>query len=487
MTHLVIRNVVHYYALPINPAITMKRLLLSLLALCALTVLTVQAQESFSEDVDRLIDYHQGLVALENVTLFDGTGAAALTDQTVIINAGTIQEVGSSSTLNVPEGAIRVDLKGHTVTPGLVGLHNHTFYTTSQRNIQLNYSAPMLYLASGVTTIRTTGSVAPYSEINLRASIESGEAAGPDMFITGPYLRGDEAWLQGPEDAARVTSYWGEEGVDWMKVYTQVTRDELSAVVEAAHANGVKVTGHLCSISHTEAVELGIDSIEHTLMTNTDYVKDKEPDKCPTGPWRAEYVSLDFDSDEVQHTFTTMIDKGIGRTTTPAVYEMYVQGRPMADERSLAAMSAETREEYVKSYERFSVSGTPVDQWEKSLAYDLAFYRAGGLLAAGVDPTGFGGALPGYGDQRNYQLLLEAGFTPAEAVQIATLNGAKILGIDAATGSIEEGKRADLVAFEGDLTSDDTTITRARLVFKNGVGFNSGRMEEAVSGQIGVR
>lgn len=89
----------------------MKRLLLSLLALCALTVLTVQAQESFSEDVDRLIDYHQGLVALENVTLFDGTGAAALTDQTVIINAGTIQEVGSSSTLNVPEGAIRVDLK----------------------------------------------------------------------------------------------------------------------------------------------------------------------------------------------------------------------------------------------------------------------------------------------------------------------------------------------------------------------------------------
>lgn len=458
-----------------------------LIALAAFTTLSVQAQDSFSDSVDRLIDYHRGLVALENVTVFDGTGAEAKTDQTIIINGGTIQTVGSSSEVNVPEGAIRVDLKGHTVTPGMVGLHNHTFYTTSQRNIQLSYSAPMLYLASGVTTIRTTGSVAPYNEIQMRSDIQDGSLAGPHMFITGPYLRGDEAWLQGPEDAARVTAYWGEEGVDWMKVYTQVTRDELAAVVKAAHEKGVKVTGHLCSISHTEAVELGIDSIEHTLMTNTDYVKDKEPDKCPTGPWRAEYVDLDFDSDEVQHTFRTMIEKGIGRTTTPAVYEMYVQGRPMADERSLAAMSPETREEYIKSYERFSVSGTPTDQWDKSLAYDLAFYRAGGLLAAGVDPTGYGGALPGYGDQRNYQLLLEAGFTPAEAVQIATLNGAKILGIDSETGSIEAGKRADLVVFEGDLTSDDTTITRARLVFKDGVGFNSGRMEEAVSGQVGVR
>jgi len=345
----------------------------------------------------------------------------------------------------------------------------------------------MLYLASGVTTIRTTGSVAPYDEIELRASIENGKAAGPNMFITGPYLRGDEAWLEGPEDASRVTAYWGEEGVDWMKVYTQVTRDELKAVVAAAHANGVKVTGHLCSISHTEAVELGIDSIEHNLMTNTDYVPNKEPDKCPTGPWRAEYVNLDFDSEEVQHTFKTMIDNGIGRTTTPAVYEMYVQGRPQADERSLAAMSEETRNEYLKSYERFSTGGTPVDQWKKSLAYDLAFHRAGGLLAAGVDPTGYGGALPGYGDQRNYQLLLEAGFTPAETVRIMSLNGATILGIDAETGSIEEGKRADLVVFEGDLTSDDTTITRATLVFKDGVGFNSPRMVDAVEGTVGVR
>ncbi len=178
-------------------------------------------------------------MALENVTVFDGTGSEAKSDQTIIINGGTIQTVGASSEVNVPEGATRVDLKGHTVTPGLVGLHNHTFYTTSQRNIQLNYSAPMLYLASGVTTIRTTGSVAPYDEIELRAAIQDGEQAGPHMFITGPYLRGNEAWL-GPEDAARVTSYWAEEGVDWMKVYTQVTRAELAAVVEAAHEKGVR-------------------------------------------------------------------------------------------------------------------------------------------------------------------------------------------------------------------------------------------------------
>jgi len=463
----------------------MKRLFSFFLAafLCGSAI----AQDTFSDDVDQFIDYQRGLIALENVTIFDGTGSAAQTDQTILLDGGVIQRVGSSSEVNVPEGATRVDLKGHTVTPGFVGLHNHTFYSTSQRSVQLNYSAPMLYLASGVTTIRTTGSVAPYDEIELRASIESGVAAGPNMFITGPYLRGDEAWLEGPEDASRVTGYWSEEGVDWMKVYTQVTREELKAVIEAAHAKGVKVTGHLCSISHTEAVELGIDSIEHNLMTNTDYVPNKEPDKCPTGPWRAEYVNLDFDSDEVQHTFRTMIENGIGRTTTPAVYEMYVQGRPRADDRSLAAMSEETKAEYLATQERFATQGTPDDQWKKSLAYDLAFHRAGGILAAGVDPTGYGGALPGYGDQRNYQLLLEAGFTPAETVRIMSLNGAAILGIDGETGSIEEGKRADLVVFSGDLATDDTTVTRATLVFKDGVGFNSSRMVEAVEGTVGVR
>jgi len=447
------------------------------------------AQDSFSDAVDQYIDYQRGLIALENVTVFDGTGAAAQTDQTIILDGGVIQTVGSSSEVNVPEGATRIDLKGHTVTPGLVGLHNHTFYSTSQRSVQQNFSAPMLYLASGVTTIRTTGSVAPYDEIELRASIENGTQAGPNMYITGPYLRGDEAWLEGPEDASRVTSYWGEEGVDWMKVYTQVTRAELKAVVEAAHAHGVKVTGHLCSIGHTEAVELGIDSIEHDLSTNSDYAPNKEPDKCPTGDWRADYVNLDLDSEQVQHTFKTMIDAGVGRTTTPAVFEMYVQGRPRADDRSLAAMSEETRAEYLATQERFATgaAGRTVEQWEKSLAYDLAFHRAGGLLAAGVDPTGYGGALPGYGDQRNYQLLLEGGFTPAETIRVMSLNGATILGIDDKTGSIEEGKRADLVVFKGDLASDETVITKATLVFKDGVGFNSSRMVDAIEGVVGVR
>jgi Amidohydrolase family len=127
-----------------------------------------------------------------------------------------------------------------------------------------------------------------------------------------------------------------------------------------------------------------------------------------------------------------------------------------------------------------------IDMLRNAMAFEKAFVEAGGLLAAGVDPTGFGGALPGFGDQRNYELLIEAGFSPAQTVQIMSANGAKILGVYDRLGSVERGKIADLVVMQGDLAADPTVIRKVTTVFKDGVGYDSAKLIAAVKGRVGI-
>ena len=435
------------------------------------------------------------VVALTNVKVIDGTGAASRMGQTIVIEGTRITAVGPSGSVDIPEGADVHDLAGHTVTPGFVGLHNHTFYTTSKRRVQLNYTAPRLYLASGVTTIRTTGSMAPYSEINLKRTIEGGENVGPRMFITGPYLTGGSGMtymtqVSDPEDARRVVRYWAEEGVDWFKAYTQISREELAAAIDEAHKHGIKVTGHLCSVSFREAVALGIDNLEHGFFTNTDYDPQKQPDECPNG-FVSRLTEVDIQGDAVKETFADMISNEVAMTSTLAVYEMFVPNRPPLEDRVLDAMSSEVREDFLATREQIAKMGenAPFSEYlfKKALEYEYAFVQAGGLLAAGVDPTGYGGALPGYGDQRNYELLLEAGFTPVEVVQIMSANGAKILGIDDTVGTIAPGMTADLVVFNGDIEANHAAVRNVTIVFKDGYGYDSLKLIASVQGEVGIR
>ncbi len=470
-----------------------KSLALSAALLILLPASLLAQRPDFSEQVRRFIQVDAPVVALRDVKVIDGTGAPARAHQTLVIEGNTIKAVGPNDDVAIPDGAEVLELSGHTVLPGLIGLHNHTFYTTASRRVQLNYSAPLLYLASGVTTIRTTGSYAPYSEINLKRAIEAGEVAGPRMFITGPYLTGGSGMtymtrLAGPDDARRVVRYWAEEGVDWFKAYTQITRDELAAAIDEAHRHGLKVTGHLCSVSFREAVALGIDNLEHGFFTNTDYDADKPADACPSD-FRQSLLEVDLDGAEVQATFRDMIDHGVAMTSTLAVYEMFVPDRPPLEQRTLDAMSPEVREEYLETRKRIGEQGgdTWAQLFKRAQQFERAFVQAGGLLAAGVDPTGYGGALPGYGDQRNYELLLEAGFTPVEVVRIMSANGAKVLGIDGETGTVAPGKWADLVVLAGDPEAAPAEIRNVALVFKAGVGYDAARLIESVQGVVGIQ
>lgn len=430
-------------------------------------------------------------VALTGVTVVDGTAGPALRNQTIVIQGNRIAAVGPDGSVTIPEGAEVHELAGHTVTPGMMGLHDHLYYTAAGgRAAQLTYSAPRLYLGSGVTSVRTTGSQQPYAELNLKSAIEAGNLPGPRIHITAPYITGGSGastmtFLNDPDQARRFVRYWAAEGATWLKAYTNIRSEELGAAIDEAHKLGMKVTGHLCSISFTEAVDLGIDNIEHGLPTNSDYTTGRAKDECPQDLMTSA-GDVDIEGPEVAQTFQKMIDAEVPMTSTLAVYELFFQGRPVRDQRSLDAMAPDVREDYLRSKAQIDEVGLPVELLHKAMAYEKAFYDAGGILAAGVDPTGNGGALPGYGDQRNYELLIEAGFQPEEAVQVLSANGARVLDVFDDLGTVESGKVADLVVLQGDLTADPSVIRNVTIVFKDGVGYDSPKMLDDVRGRVGI-
>src|SRR5216117_370321 len=463
-------------------------------ALTLLLTLLAQRPDSFAASVREYIAVDTSLMALTHVLLVDGTGAAPKTDQTVVIRGGKVAAVGPAASVPIPAGARVMDMTGSTVIPGIIGMHDHLFYTAAGgRAVQMGYTGPRLYLGSGVTTIRTTGSRAPYAEINLKDAIDHGLAPGPRIHLTAPYITGEHgggamAILNSPEAARRFVDYWAAEGATWIKAYTDIRRAELGAAIQEAHKRGIKVTGHLCSVSFQEAVALGIDNLEHGMLTASDFDPAKQPDVCPV-TLLGQLNQADPRGEVAQATIRTLVQHKVSMTSTLAVYEPFVANRPTKDARVLQAMAPEVRASYSKIRDEIDSTGHgPVTQQglQGAMAFERAFVDAGGLIAAGVDPTGIGGALAGFGDQRNYELFIEAGFTPAQAVRILTANGAKILGVDKRLGTVEGGKLADLVVLRGDLAAEPSVIRNVTHVFKDGVGYDSAKLIGSVQGRVGV-
>lgn len=456
----------------------------------ALGELPAQRPDSLSDEVRKYVAVDTSAIALMHVRLLDGTGAPSRSDQTILIRNGRIAEVGPSANVKVPDGIRAMDLNGHTVIPGLVGMHNHLFYTAAGgRAAQMSYTGPRLYLAAGVTTIRTAGGRSPYAEINLRDNINRGRVPGPRIHLTAPYITGEPGGgsmdvVTSPEEARRFVAYWASEGATWIKAYTDIRQSELKAAIQEAHKRGVKVTGHLCSVSFREAVALGIDNLEHGMLTASDFDRSKQPDICPVT------VGQSLPEEEAaRDVIQAMVKRGVSMTSTLAVYEPFVARRPTKDPRVLNAMAPEVRQSYLTIRNEIDSAGTGSISGESfagAMAFEKTFVEAGGLLASGVDPTGLGGALAGYGDQRNYELFIEAGFTPEQAIRIMSLNGAKILGVQQRLGSIERGKLADLVVLKGDLAREPAVIRNTTLVFKDGIGYDPAKLIESIQGRVGI-
>jgi imidazolonepropionase-like amidohydrolase len=444
------------------------------------------------------------IVVLENVRVIDGMGAAPVENQAIVISNGKIDYVGPIAALTVPAGAKRIDLAGYTVLPGLVGMHDHLFFPMGGNPpiySTMGISFPRLYLAFGVTTIRTTGSVAPYTDLEIKRRIDAGQMIGPKIDVTAPYLEGKGSFtpvmheLSDPEDARKMVNFWADQGATSFKAYMNITRDELRAAVEEAHKRRLKVTGHLCSIGYKEAAEIGIDNLEHGLFPNSEYVADKKPDVCPGGAVSQSLLNLDINSAPVQETIRTLVAKNVAITSTLPVFEASAPiaqsgigaARALLNPKMLATMSEDARIRYLSSRARVPANSPTAALIKKSMDFERAFVKAGGLLLAGLDPTGNGGVVAGFGDLREVELLVEAGFTPVEAIRIATYNGAKFLGRESQIGSIAVGKSADLMVVKGNPSSNIFHIESVEIVFKDGVGYDSEKLIQSVQGLVGVR
>src|SRR5579859_6722658 len=440
------------------------------------------------------------VIALTHVRVIDGTGSPARNDQTIIISGDKIQSIGDSSSASVPAGAQILDLSNKTVLPGLVGMHEHMFYPSGGRTAvaiynEMGFSFPRLYLANGVTSLRTTGSIEPYTDLELKKLIDAGKLAGPKIHVTGPYLEGAGSFtpqmheLTGPDDARRTVDYWADEGVTSFKAYMHITRAELAAAIAEVHKRHLKITGHLCSIGFKEAAALGIDDLEHGLMVDTEFDPGKTPDVCTSQQLTAKTLAgIDIEGPEIQETIHELVQHHVAITSTLPIFETFVANRPPISERVLDAMLPQARIDYLTR--RAGVAGGKDSPWpvifKKEMQFERDFVKAGGLLLAGNDPTGYGGDLAGFGDLRGVELLVEAGFTPVEAIQIATLNGAKFLGDSDHIGTLAPGKDADLVVIRGDPSTQISDIENVTVVFKDGVGYASAKMIDSVHGMMGL-
>jgi hypothetical protein len=459
----------------------------------------LQAQErTISDAVRPFVSVDAAVVALTHVQLVDGTGAPAKADQTVILRNGTIDAVGASATTPVPPGAQELELPGHTVLPGQVALHEHTYFATIdagsggvERLTPMNRSGPLLYLAYGVTTAMTAGTPYPYQELNLKRAVDAGDIPGPRFLTTGIYLTGRSRnpmfrSTTTPEEVRRVIAYWASEGATWIKFHTATTRELLKAGIEEAHARGLRVTGHLCAVTFTEASALGIDLLQHGLITNSEYVPGKEPDRCPPENQRAQ-ADVDVSSPAVLQSIRTLVAARTPVASTLGAYETFIPGRLTLDARVLEPLEPEERKN-VETVQK-GLGGRdwalPPRMLTKMMEWERAFVAAGGLLGSGSDPWGTGN-MPGVGNLRNYELLVEAGFTPEQATQIMTLNGARIIGEEQQLGSVTPGKTADLFVVEGDPVRTPADIYKVETVFRGGIGYDAARLRRAAAGLVGL-
>lgn len=447
----------------------------AILQVCMILWLCLVATNAWAQQDDwrtKFISIDAPVVLLKNTRIIDGTGTAALAGQSVLIEQGRIKAIGPAIT--APKGARVLDLQGRTVMPGLVMLHEHMMYFSGRAVWHSQpVSYPKLYLAAGVTSLRTGGTEHPEVDRNLKGRIDDGFAPGPKMHLTGPYFNGaagdflGDTILRTPEEGRAAAAYWAGRGFTSFKLYDAMDTAVAKAVIHEAHLHGVKVTGHLGMMSCTEAADLGIDFIEHAFLS---CVKDLgiTPD--------AKGFVANLDDPKVVQLIRKLVDAKVVLVSTPADLK-----RPLG-EQALEMLHPMARENYRQTIDS--------PWWPDSAGLrelrklERAFVGAGGRLGIGADAMDFG-LVAGFANHRVLELLVEDGWSPMEVIRMATSGGAELLGIGDSVGRIAPGYAADLIVVDGNPLNDIRDLTKVELVFKDGAGYDPAKLREAAKGLVG--
>ena len=468
------------------------------LLLCCLQLIIVK--QSLSQQTgsgsQQYISIKADTIALTHVIIIDGTGGPAKADQTIVIIKGRIAQIGKSGNIAIPSTVRALDCSGKTIIPGMIMMHEHLFYGENVSpyylGIEMPLSFPRLYLAGGATTIRTAGTTEPQTDLNIKNWIDEGKMIGPDIDVTGPYIERaffpipEISFIKNTEEAEKDVNYWISKGCTSFKVYNNITKEDLKAVITVAHKNNLKVTGHLCSLTYREAAELGIDNLEHGFIPASDFVTGKKENACPVAGVIPSLKKLDINSADMKNLISFLIEKKVTLTSTLPVFEPNTD-REMVPGGGENALAPQIKEIIEKNYHASEGKDTSdVSLFKKEMAWEKKFVEMGGRLMAGVDPTGSGRTIPGYADRHVLELLVEAGFTFPQAVKICSLNAAEYMGKEKEIGTIEMGKRADLVLIGGDPQTNIKAVRNTEIVFKNGLGYDSKKLFESVTGKVGL-
>jgi imidazolonepropionase-like amidohydrolase len=468
-----------------------------------------QLADALGPEVQKFARISSPRVVLEHVRVIDGTGSRPSADRNVVIEGGKIVAIVAGADVAAADGTTILDLRGDSVLPGIVNVHGHVeffrrpnlredgTYDRPAIPTQMVFSAPRLYLANGTTTVRTAGSTSPLMDVSLKRLIEEGVAPGPHLDVTGPFMTGPGATslqtqiLTGPEDASQTVAFWADRGVTSFKAYVNITRAELRAMVVEAHRRGLKVLGHLCSVTYEEAAAAGIDSLEHGFFTNTQLDPGKQPDKCSDS--RGDYTLEHMTAVQAKQLIATLVNHHVAVTSTLLSTAFSApnlnaspDGGPLLKAEALSVMSPSARAGYFIDFKRVRAGSDDSSKLlQREMELERAFVAAGGLLIAGSDPVGLFGSVPGFADHREIELLVAGGFKPLEAIRIATWNGAVFLGRQDRIGSVAVGKNADLLIVKGDPSAQISDIENVEIVFKDGVGYDNKKLLESVQGLYG--
>ncbi|MGH9753642.1 MAG: amidohydrolase family protein [Blastocatellia bacterium] len=426
------------------------------------------------------------VVALVGVKVIDGAGKPPLTGQTILIRGERIAAVGPK--VRIPNNATVIELAGKTVIPGLIDMHGH-MYARATPVMRSQFEAyPSLYLAGGVTTVRSPGDFEPEGMIALRERIKRREATGPRIFTAGPYFDHDPsrvAWIKGvksPEEAITQFKEW-KDRLDWIKFYTRITEPEMRVVLEAARKSGIPTTGHLDSVTATRAIEMGINCLEHGVFAMSELFSE-----LGSGQDRnCILADLNLDSPVVETLIAAIVKNRVAIDPTTVVFQIgHPAFEPVTPDWE-KYLSAEARERQASLRASSAQDPAKAQCLNRAIRTQLRFvkkvYDRGGIIVAGTDPVS-PRLIPGYGLHREMKNLIAAGLTPIEAIKAATLNAAITLRRDKDLGSIQPGKLADLVVVGGDPTTHIEDVGKTEIVFQGGVRYDPVALRKLAEGQI---
>ncbi|HLJ49083.1 MAG TPA: amidohydrolase family protein [Bryobacteraceae bacterium] len=402
----------------------------------------------------------QGPIAIVNATLIDGTGALPVADATVVLDGNRIVAAGPKTKVKIPSKATRIDATGRYILPGLWDMHSH--YE------QVEWGP--IYLAAGVTTVRDCGNELEFITA-VRDAIREGKGLGPRLLLAGLIDGAGKMSLgahltDDPTQAVAFVNEYHKAGFEQIKIYESVKPDALKAITAEAHRLGMTVTGHVPSgLTAFQAVEAGMDQINHLLPKV--YLS-----AFPAGTKGQFGILPPFkpDSDETQAAIRFYKEHGTVLDPTMSVYDLtwHPSDKPLEQtEPGAAKLAPELRATLANTGIPSSFVSKVRPGFDGALAFIAALHRAGVPIVVGTDQT-----IPGYSVYREMELYVAGGMPPMDAIQAATIVPARAMKLDRDSGTVEAGKRADLILVDANPLESISNIRRVHTVFANGHMFD---------------